>query len=57
MFENPVFLRYSQEEEELEPHERKKLKKMKAVSDSEEEEEGEFFRLWISGRNPWQPHQ
>lgn len=30
----------SEHEEELEPHERKRLKKMKAVSDSEEEEEG-----------------
>lgn len=32
----------SEVEEELEPHERKKLKKMKAVSDSEEEEDGKF---------------
>lgn len=29
-----------QEEEELEPHERKKLKRAKAVEDSSEEEEG-----------------
>lgn len=33
----------SEVEEELEPHERKKLKKLKAVSDSEEEEDGEFL--------------
>lgn len=30
----------SEIEEELDPHERKRLKKLKAVSDSEEEEDG-----------------
>ena len=35
----------SEVEDELEPHERKKLKKMKAMSDSEEEEEGLFGKF------------
>lgn len=40
-----------QEEEELEPHERKKLKRAKAVEDSSEEEEGQLdkFARFASG--------